>query len=164
MKEASSITNRRERLKIILKLLRENRVESQEELLVLLEAHSIYITQATLSRDLKLLKASKVGAGSEGYFYAVPSDDELKRRGEIHGQDFVRGYVSIDWNDNLVVIKTFSGHSAPVALALDNIGLECVLGTLAGQDNVVFVALKSGYSGQDFLKDLKDRIPMLDEA
>lgn len=163
MKDASSIANRRERLKIILRLLRENRVESQEEMLVLLESHNIFVTQATLSRDLKLLKASKVGAGSEGYFYAVPSDDELQRRGEIHGQDFIRGYVSIDWNDSLVVIKTFSGHSAPVALALDNLGLDGVLGTIAGQDNVVFVALRSGYSGDDFLRDLKERIPELDE-
>ncbi len=164
MKDAATAGNRKERLKTILKILRENRVESQEELLVLLESQNIYITQATLSRDLKVLKASKVGAGSEGYFYAVPSDDELKRRGEIHGQDFIRGYVSIDWNDSIVVIKTFSGHSAPVALALDNIGIEGVLGTIAGQDNVVFVALKSGYSGQDFLQDLKNRIPELEES
>ncbi|MBN2873665.1 MAG: ArgR family transcriptional regulator [Spirochaetales bacterium] len=163
MRDASSIANRRDRLKIILRLLRENRVESQEELLGLLETHDIFITQATLSRDLKLLKASKVGAGSEGYFYAVPSDDELRRRGEIHGQDFIRGYVSIDWNDNFVVIKTFSGHSAPVALALDNLGLEGVLGTIAGQDNIVFAALRTGYSGEDFLRDLKTRIPELDE-
>lgn len=163
MRDASSIANRRERLKVILKLLRENRVESQEEMLVLLEPHGIFITQATLSRDLKLLKASKVGAGSEGYFYAVPSDDELKRREQIHGQDFTRGYVSIDWNDHIVVIKTFSGHSATVALALDNLGLEGVLGTIAGQDNVVFAALRSGYTGEDFLRDLKVRIPELDE-
>ncbi len=163
MREASSINHRRERLKVILRLLRENRVESQEDLLVLLEANGIAITQATLSRDLKLLKASKVGAGSEGYFYAVPSDDELKLREEMHGQDFMRGYVSIDWNDQFAVIKTFSGHSAPVALALDNMGLEGVLGTIAGQDNVVFAALRSGYSGDDFLRDLKARIPELDE-
>jgi transcriptional regulator of arginine metabolism len=163
MRDASSIANRRERLKTILKLLRNNRVESQEELLGLLESEGIAITQATLSRDLKLLKVSKVGAGSEGYFYAVPSDDEVRRHEEIHGQDFMRGYISIDWNDHLIVIKTYSGHSAPVALALDNMGLEGVLGTIAGQDNVVFAALRGGYSGEDFLRDLRTRIPELDE-
>ncbi|GAB1455569.1 MAG: ArgR family transcriptional regulator [Spirochaetia bacterium] len=163
MRDASSIANRRERLKLILNLLRENRVESQEEMLVLLETQGVFITQATLSRDLKLLKVSKVGAGSEGYFYAVPSYDELRQREEIHGQDFIRGYVSIDWNEQFVVIKTFSGHSATVALALDNLGLEGVLGTIAGQDNVVFAALRNGYTGDEFLKDLKNRIPELDE-
>ena len=71
--------------------------------------------------------------------------------------------MSIDWNEQFVVIKTFSGHSAPVALALDNLGLEGVLGTIAGQDNVVFAALRTGYTGDDFLADLKARIPELDE-
>lgn len=164
MSDASTITNRRERLNIILRLLRENRVESQEEMLVLLEAQSIFITQATLSRDLKLLKVSKVGAGSEGYFYAVPSLDELRRREEIHGQDFMRGYISIDWNDQFVVIKTFSGYSSTVALALDNLRIEGVMGTIAGQDNTVFVALRKGFSGDDFLKELKNRIPELEES
>lgn len=156
-------TTRRERLRIILKLLREHRVESQDELLSLLEQKGVYITQATLSRDLKLLKASKVGAGSEGYFYAVPSDDELRKREEIYAQDFLRGYVSIDWNDQMVVIKTYSGHSAPVALALDNMGLDGVMGTLAGQDNNVFIALRSGYTGDALMAELKSRLPDLDE-
>lgn len=163
MRDAPPNAARRERLKTILKLLRENRVESQEDLLGLLEKQGISITQATLSRDLKSLKVSKVGAGSDGYFYAVASDDEMRRREETHAQDFTRGYVSIDWNDQFVVIKTFSGHSGPVALALDNMGLEGVLGTIAGQDNVVFAALRQGYSGGDFMRDLKARIPGLEE-
>jgi len=162
MREAHEVS-RRERLKIILKLLRENRVESQEELLELLEDKGVFITQATLSRDLKLLKASKVGAGSEGYFYAVPSDDELRKREEIYAQDFLRGYVTIDWNEQLAVIKTYSGHSAPVALALDNMGLDGILGTIAGQDNNVLVALRKGYGGERLLAELKERIPELDE-
>lgn len=162
MKE-SGVLSRRERLKVILKLLRENRVESQDELVDLLDRRGISITQATLSRDLKLLKASKVGAGSEGYFYAVPSDDELRRREEIYAQDFLRGYVSIDWNDQLVVIKTFSGYSAPVAMAIDNMGWEGVLGTVAGQDNNVLIALRKGFTGENFMTELKERIPDLDE-
>ena len=163
MKE-HSMSGRHERLKTILKLLRENRVESQEELLVLLESNGVFITQATLSRDLKVLKASKMGTGAGGYFYAVPSDDELQRREEIYAQDFIRGYVSIDWNDVFAVVKTFSGHSAPVALAIDNLRLTGVLGTVAGQDNTVFVALRKGYSGENFIQDLKARIPDFDES
>lgn len=163
MRDSPSNAVRRERLKTILKLLKEHRVESQEDLLGLLDGQGITVTQATLSRDLKSLKVSKVGAGSEGYFYAVASDDEMRRREETHALDFTRGYVSIDWNDHFVVIKTFSGHSGPVALALDNMGLDGVLGTIAGQDNVVFAALRQGYSGDDFMRDLRSRIPGLDE-
>lgn len=162
MKDSGS-QGRRERLKVILRLLRDNRVESQDELLELLERKGISVTQATLSRDLKLLKASKVGAGSEGYFYAVPSDDELRRREEIYAQDFLRGYVSIDWNDQMVVVKTFSGYSAPVAMAIDNMGWEGVLGTVAGQDNNVMIALRKGFSGDAFMEELKRRIPGIEE-
>jgi transcriptional regulator of arginine metabolism len=163
MKE-HSMPGRRERLKTVLQLLRENRIVSQEELLGLLEQSGIFITQATLSRDLKLLKANKVGTGDGGHFYAVPSADELRRREEIYSQDLIRGYVSIDWNDAMAVIKTYSGHSAPVALAIDNFGMDGVLGTIAGQDNMVFVALRQGYSGEQFVSDLKAFIPDFDET
>ncbi|MBU0934392.1 MAG: ArgR family transcriptional regulator [Spirochaetes bacterium] len=156
-------TNRPERLKLITRILRESKVESQDELLAVLSRHKVLITQATLSRDLKLLKVSKVGAGKSGYFYALPSEDELKHREEIYAHDFLRGYVSIEWNESLVVIKTYSGHSSSVALALDNLGFSGILGTLAGQDNNVFAALRSGYTGQQFMEDLKKRIPDFDE-
>lgn len=155
--------NRRDRLKIILKLIRERRIESQQELVALLLEEGVVVTQATLSRDLKLLKASKVGAGQEGYFYAVPSADEIRKREEIYAQDFLMGYVSIDWNDQLVVIKTFSGYSTPVALAVDNLRWEGILGTVAGQDNNVMIALRRGYTGEDFLNELKKRIPGLED-
>lgn len=163
MKE-HSMSGRHERLKTIFRLLKENQVESQEELLVLLESNGVFITQATLSRDLKVLKASKMGTGAGGYFYVVPSDDELQRREEIYAQDFIRGYVSIDWNDNFAVVRTFSGHSAPVALAIDNLRLDGVLGTVAGQDNTVFVALRRGYSGEELIRDLKARIHDFEES
>jgi transcriptional regulator of arginine metabolism len=154
---------RQERLKLITRILKDSKVESQDELLAVLAKHNVLVTQATLSRDLKLLKVSKVGAGKSGYFYALPSEDELRHREEIYSRDFLRGYVSIEWNDTLVVIKTFSGHSSSVALALDNLGFLGIMGTLAGQDNNVFAALRPGYTGQQFIQDLKKRIPDFDE-
>ena len=50
-----------------------------------------------------------------------------------------------------------------MALALDNMGLDGVMGTLAGQDNNVFIALRAGYTGDAFMADLKSRLPDLDE-
>jgi transcriptional regulator of arginine metabolism len=61
-----------------------------------------------------------------------------------------------------VVIKTYSGHSDSVALALDNMGLDDVLGTIAGRDNTVFVALREGISGEDFMNHMKENIPDLE--
>lgn len=158
----SGHAQRSDRLTAIAKILKDIRVESQEELLDRLETLGIMVTQATLSRDLKSLKASKVGNGNHGYFYALPSEDELQRREGIYANDIIRGYVSIDWNESTVVIKTYSGHSAPMALAIDNMRIDCVLGTLAGQDNTVFVALKRGATGEDFVRELSERVPGLD--
>jgi len=127
--------------------------------LKLLESEGFDLTQATLSRDLKALKVGKISAGESGYYYSVPSDEERRETEASFVQDFLRGYVSVDWNSSLVVVHTFSGHSSTVALALDNLGLECSLGTLAGQDNAVFIALKQGYTGEDFVQALKKKIP-----
>jgi transcriptional regulator of arginine metabolism len=62
----------------------------------------------------------------------------------------------------MVVIKTYSGHSDAVALAVDNLGLEEVLGTIAGRDNTVFVCLREGAGGEDFMARMKESIPELE--
>jgi transcriptional regulator of arginine metabolism len=150
---------RTERLKTVRNLIRSNRIESQETLLQLLETQGIHVTQATLSRDLKYLKVGKVSDGQTGYYYTVPSDEERRESERHHVQDFLRGYVSVDWNAGLVVVRTFSGHSDSVALAIDNMGLEEVLGTISGRDNVVFIALKEGSTGDDFVIAMRKKIP-----
>ena len=70
---------RSERLKTIKKLIKNNRVESQDELLKDLTKEGFEVTQATLSRDLKLLKVGKVSDGHSGYVYTLQSDED---RGE----------------------------------------------------------------------------------
>ena len=78
-------------------------------------------------------------------------------------QDFLRGYISIDWSGNMVVIKTYSGHSDSVALAVDNLALDEVLGTIAGRDNTVFVCLREGVTGEDFMSQMKEKMPELED-
>ena len=151
-----------DRLRLIKDTLRERRVESQELLLRILKDSGHVVTQATLSRDLKFLKVAKIPDGEKGYYYGIPSEEEREATERQYMQDFLRGCVSIDWNQTTVVIRTFSGHSDSVSLALDNMGFEEVLGTIAGRDNVVFVALRDGVSGGAFLSELKKRIPDLE--
>lgn len=153
---------RAERLKIVRSLIKARRIDSQETLLQMLSEQGHAVTQATLSRDLKYLKVAKVSDGHSGYYYTIPSDEERRETERHHIQDFMRGYVSIDWNAGLVVVRTFSGHSDSVALAIDNLGMEEVLGTISGRDNVVFLALRAGVSGEDFVVALKKKIPEFD--
>ena len=125
-----------------------------------LQNEGFTVTQATLSRDFKVLKVGKISDGKGGYIYSIP---ELQETNRTYIQDFLKGYISIDWSGNVVVIKTYSGHSDPVSLALDNFGFEEVLGTIAGRDNTVAVFLREGIAGEDFMKLMKEKIPELEE-
>jgi len=157
------VKERLSRLKIIRKLIKINKIASQETLLTYLQQEGIEVTQATLSRDLKLLKVGKLSDGDNGYVYTLPGDDERQENDKTLAQDFLRGYISIDYSGNMVVIKTYSGYSDVVAVALDNLALDEVLGTLAGGDNCVFACLREGITGEQFLKVLKQKIPDIDE-
>jgi transcriptional regulator of arginine metabolism len=151
-----------ERLKAVRGIIKSHRIDSQETLLQLLQEAGYTVTQATLSRDLKFLKVGKVSDGHSGYYYTVPSDEERRESERHYIQDFLRGYVSIDWNTSLAVVRTFSGHSDSVALAIDNMGLEEVLGTISGRDNMVFIALREGSNGEDLVAAMKKKIPELE--
>ena len=149
-------------LKAIKNLIKNNIIESQDDLLALLQKEGFDVTQATLSRDLKLLKVGKVPDGQNGYKYALPGDDENAESEAIYVQDFLRGYISIDFSGNIVVIKTFPGHANTVCNAIDNLNLDEVLGTVAG-DNCMFACLKEGVSGEQFMKILKKHIPGIED-
>ena len=161
-KEEKFVKERLTRLKTIRKLIKNNRIESQEELLGHLTQEGFEVTQATLSRDLKLLKVGKISDGHAGYVYSLPDDDDRRESEEIYIQDFLRGYVSIDYSGNIVVIKTFGGHADAVSNALDALNMDEILGTVAG-DNCIFACLREGVTGPRFLKALKLRIPDLED-
>ena len=157
----AGLKERLTRLEAIRKLIRTEKIKSQDTLLEHLEREGFAVTQATLSRDLKLLKVGKISDGRGSYVYTLTDDDERQdtEKGYVH--DFLRGCISIDWSGNIVVIKTHSGHSDPVAVALDSMGFEEVLGTIAGNDNTVAVFLREGFNGDGFMRHLKETIPDL---
>jgi transcriptional regulator of arginine metabolism len=156
------LKERTTRLKSIKKLIKNNRIKSQDELLGLLTKEGYEVTQATLSRDLKLLKVGKVSDGHAGYVYTLPGDEERSENESLFVQDFMRGYVSIEWNSSTVVIKTFSGQADSVANALDSLNMDEILGTVAG-DNCIFASLRQGVTGEQFMKALEKHIPNLDD-
>ena len=151
------------RLKVIRKLIKKEKIKSQDTLLTHLHNEGLVVTQATLSRDLKTLKVGKISDGEGGYIYTLPGEEDRQETERTYIQDFLKGYISIDWSGNVVLVKTYSGHSDPVSLALDSMNFDEVLGTIAGRDNAVAVFLREGVSGKDFLKHLKEIIPELDD-
>jgi len=155
----AGLKERLARLEAIRRLIRIEKIKSQDTLLEHLEREGFAVTQATLSRDLKLLKVGKISDGRSSYVYALTDDEERPDTGSGFVRDFLRGCISIDWSGNIVVIKTHSGHSDPVAVALDSMGFGEILGTIAGNDNTVALFLREGFSGESFIKHLKETIP-----
>jgi transcriptional regulator of arginine metabolism len=157
------VKGRNSRLKSIKKIIKTSKIESQEILLGLLQKEGYEVTQATLSRDMKLLKIGKISDGNNGYIYALPNEEERQESELTVAQDFLRGYISIECSGNIAVIKTYSGHADVVASALDTLALDEVIGTIAGGDNCVFACLREGYTGDQFIASLKKRIPDVEE-
>jgi transcriptional regulator of arginine metabolism len=149
-------------LKAVKRIIKANRVASQEELLGFLTGEGFSVTQATLSRDLKLLKVGKVSEGQSGYYYTLPGEEDRRESELSYVQDFQRGYVSIEFSGNIGAVRTLTGHANSVALALDNLGMEEILGTIAGDDTVMLV-LREGASGEFIIERLRERIPDLEE-
>lgn len=153
--------DRSERLKKIKELIRAHRIESQEALLALLTKENFNVTQATLSRDLKYLRVSKISDGWTGYFYSLPSDESPPKAEEGYIQDVRRGILSLEFSYNMGVIKTLAGHADSVALALDKLKLTEILGTVAG-DDTIFVILREGMTKEDLITSFQQKIPEID--
>ena len=152
---------RQKRLKTIKRIIREQRIDNQESLLRHLEKEGFSVTQATLSRDLKLLKVGKQAVGNEGYFYSLPSEELRREQERNFAMDFARGYVSLNFTGAFAVLRTLNGHADSVAIAVDNLNIDAVMGTVAG-DDTVFVALREDISREAFLDALRERVPEFD--
>jgi transcriptional regulator of arginine metabolism len=123
-------------------LVRTTPVRSQTELARLLADDGLVVTQATLSRDLEELGASKVRGGDGGLVYAVDPDGAA-----VDGDRLARVLgdllVSAEPSGNLVVVRTPPGGAHLLGSALDRAGLPDVIGTVAGDDTVLVVSRRA---------------------
>lgn len=143
-------------------IIKEYRINSQEMLLEHLRDEGFSVTQATLSRDLKLLKVGKISEGSDGYYYTLPTEEELRENQRNYAQDLRRGFISMEFSGSVAVVRTLTGHADTVGIALDNIGIRQILGTVAGDDTVI-VVLRENTSPNDVRRQLRELVPELGE-
>ena len=153
--------SRDDRLKAIKRIIKQQRVESQEILLTELQKQGFNVTQATLSRDLKLLKVGKISDGWHGYYYTVQVDDGNIDSDKAYIQDLQRGFLSIEFSGHLGVIKTLQGHANSVALSIDRFDFHEILGTVAGDDTII-VVLREGHNPTELVANLRSFIPDID--
>ena len=128
----------------IQRLLEENVVSTQEQLVDLLTADGVVATQATVSRDLEDLGAIKVRVPGGDTVYAVPALPREAVAPEDHLRRVCSEWVvEVSHSQNLVVLRTPPGSAHVVGSALDRAGLPEVLGTVAGDDTLLLVAAES---------------------
>lgn len=149
---------RHNRLAVVKDLIKNNKIDNQDALLEMLRQEGFSVTQATLSRDLKMLKVGKISDGWSGYYYALPEKDLISESEKSYIQDVRRGILSIEFSGNFGVVKTRPGHANSVGIALDILALPEILGTLAG-DDTIFLILREGMTKEDLLESFKVRIP-----
>lgn len=123
----------------IIELISAGAVETQEELAELLNKAGFKVTQATVSRDIKELKLSKV-TGEDGRQRYVFMDLSRSTYSEKYIRILKEGLVSLNLAQNLLVIKTMVGMANAVAAAIDALQFEEIVGTLAGDDTIMCAA------------------------
>lgn len=120
----------------LLELIQKNEIETQEELLHHLLKEGFAVTQATVSRDIRELKLTKIAISGGRQKYAVLNDST-----EILSEKYIRvlkdGFVSMDMAQNILVIKTVSGMAGAVCASLDAMNLREIVGSIAGDDTIM---------------------------
>lgn len=120
----------------IKELVEQYEIETQEELADRLRKAGYSVTQATVSRDIRELKLSKVpvGDGRQKYAVLVHTDHYLSDK-------YIRvlrdGFVSMDMAQNILVVKTVAGMAMAVAAAMDAMKLKEIVGSIAGDDTIM---------------------------
>lgn len=138
----------------ILELIREQDIETQNQMREALAIRGIKSTQATLSRDIKELRLVKKLSMNGVYCYATPAQDDTSEREVRLRKIFRECVVSFDTAQNLVVIHTLPGLANAAASALDHMEIQDLVGTIAG-DDTAFLAMRSVSSAQTFCHEIE---------
>ena len=128
-----------DRQSMILQVIEEETVETQEQLMQLLAQRGFACTQATVSRDIKQLHLLKVPDGQGNYRYAASKQKTKLNFAEKLRTIFRECVLSVEAAQNLVVLKTIEGMAQGAAFALDNMADTDIVGTLAGDDTILLV-------------------------
>ncbi|MBQ7041892.1 MAG: hypothetical protein IJN66_04200 [Muribaculaceae bacterium] len=135
---------RKSRLPVIIDILTHNCIGSQEELSKQLAIRGYIVTQATLSRDLKMLRTTKVATDMGGYRYIIADSNHMSAEPFAKTQSTAQSSLhpaalSCAISGNIVVIKTRNGYASGLAYDIDMLESPHILGTIPGADTVFAV-------------------------
>lgn len=122
----------------ILEIIGKYEVETQDDLIDMLSKEGFKVTQATISRDIRELKLSKVPTGRGTYRY-VPAHRHSADMNVRFNNALVESILKVDYAGNMIVLKTLPGLASAVATGIDSIHLVEILGCIAGDDTIMIV-------------------------
>ncbi len=131
-------------MEVMIDIINKHCIGSQEELSAHLRKRGFDVTQATLSRDLKMLKTTKVPTDRGTYMYVMPHSNSLKDKIIANGKmpqhaNFQSGFISVEFSGNMAVIKTRNGYASGIAYDIDMRKYPEILGTIPGSDTIFAV-------------------------
>lgn len=141
------------RQNVILSIIENNDIETQEELIDCLEAQGFSVTQATVSRDIRELKLTKVTGENGKYKYVRPGSRENSGH-QLYKSTISGSVISIEYAMNLVVVKTYPGMAQAVAAGIDSHSIAGVMGCVAGDDTII-VAVKTVENAKNAAREIK---------
>lgn len=135
----------------IKELVEKYEIETQEDLAKMLIEAGFGVTQATVSRDIREMKLTKIPKKNGGFKYALLMESE-----HYLSDKYLRvlrdGFVSMETAQNILVVKTVSGMAMAVAAAIDAMKLN-IVGSIAGDDTIMMV-LKTSHGAEEVYKDI----------
>lgn len=137
-----------------MEIIQSNDVETQEDLAGRLRDAGFSATQATISRDIRELKLSKVSAPGGRQKYALMRQENGAFE-DKYGRVFRDGFVSMDMAQNILVVRTVSGMAMAVAAALDAMRFSEIVGCIAG-DDTIFLAVRSVEETRALMEKLQE--------
>ena len=146
-----------DRQSMILEIISQENIETQEQLLARLQERGISSTQATISRDIKQMHLIKEPVGQGVYKYAVSGNRTKLNFAEKLRTIFRESITSIDYAQNIVVIKTMPGLASAACSALDNMNISYMVGSLAG-DDTAFLLMRDTESAAAFCEEIKEML------
>lgn len=123
----------------ILELITRYEIETQDELIEKLRNEGYDVTQATASRDIKELKLTKTQTNKGKYRYVRPIVNDATPGAKFNAA-LATSILSVNYGENIVVVRTYPGMANAVATAIDSIRHEDILGSVAGDDTILIVA------------------------
>lgn len=129
-----------QRQQAIIKLISDYEIETQDELIEKLNEDGYNVTQATISRDIRELKISKVLGDGGKYHYSLPGASTAKPEKTAFRHAYASAIISIENAGNIIVVKTHPGLAQAVAAGIDAMQSRCILGSVAGDDTIIVVS------------------------